>query len=284
MVNSGPADFFTPKAPLRNALYKNNRDGTFTDVTDKAGLPDQALRHGRRRRRFRQRRLPGPARHQLRPADPLQEQRQRHVHGRHREVRSPHRPRLDDKRRVVRLRQRRQAGSVSLQLRAVLVEEQHLLRRQQAREALLLHPARLQADAERPLSQQRRRHVHAHERRHRHRTRPRQGPGRRRHRHQRRRADGFVRRERHRPELPVREPRQRQVGGDRPGGRSGVQRQRHPALGHGRRRDRLRPGRQAGSLRRQRRPGDVLALPQRRPRVLLGRRRDQRRRAGHAGC
>jgi enediyne biosynthesis protein E4 len=39
MVNSGPADFFTPKTPLKNALYKNNRDGTFTDVTDKAGLP-----------------------------------------------------------------------------------------------------------------------------------------------------------------------------------------------------------------------------------------------------
>jgi enediyne biosynthesis protein E4 len=39
MVNSGgPVDFYTPKAPLRNALYKNNRDGTFTDVTDKAGL------------------------------------------------------------------------------------------------------------------------------------------------------------------------------------------------------------------------------------------------------
>src|SRR5215831_20751859 len=33
MVNSGPADFFTPKTPLKNALYKNNRDGTFTDVT-----------------------------------------------------------------------------------------------------------------------------------------------------------------------------------------------------------------------------------------------------------
>jgi hypothetical protein len=38
MVNSGPADFYTPKAPLKNALYKNNRDGTFTDVTDKAGV------------------------------------------------------------------------------------------------------------------------------------------------------------------------------------------------------------------------------------------------------
>jgi hypothetical protein len=38
MVNSGESDFYKPKAPLRNALYKNNRDGTFTDVTDKAGV------------------------------------------------------------------------------------------------------------------------------------------------------------------------------------------------------------------------------------------------------
>ena len=37
-VNSGPSDFFTPTAPLKNALYRNNRDGTFTDVTDKAGV------------------------------------------------------------------------------------------------------------------------------------------------------------------------------------------------------------------------------------------------------
>ena len=38
MVNSGPSDFYTPQSPLKNALYKNNRDGTFTDVTDKAGV------------------------------------------------------------------------------------------------------------------------------------------------------------------------------------------------------------------------------------------------------
>jgi hypothetical protein len=38
LVNSGPCDFFQPKKPLRNALYKNNRDGTFTDVTEKAGV------------------------------------------------------------------------------------------------------------------------------------------------------------------------------------------------------------------------------------------------------
>jgi hypothetical protein len=38
LVNSGPCDFYKPKAPLRNALYRNNRDGTFTDVTEKAGV------------------------------------------------------------------------------------------------------------------------------------------------------------------------------------------------------------------------------------------------------
>jgi hypothetical protein len=38
LVNSGPADFFTPSKPLRNALYHNNHDGTFTDATDKAGV------------------------------------------------------------------------------------------------------------------------------------------------------------------------------------------------------------------------------------------------------
>src|SRR5262245_61294293 len=37
-VNSGPCDFFKPTRPIKNALYKNNRDGTFTDVTEKAGV------------------------------------------------------------------------------------------------------------------------------------------------------------------------------------------------------------------------------------------------------
>jgi hypothetical protein len=36
LVNSGQCDFFNPNPPLRNALYRNNRDGTFTDVTEKA--------------------------------------------------------------------------------------------------------------------------------------------------------------------------------------------------------------------------------------------------------
>src|SRR5437868_5859045 len=38
LVNSGRCDFYDPQPPLRNALYHNNRDGTFTDVTGKAGV------------------------------------------------------------------------------------------------------------------------------------------------------------------------------------------------------------------------------------------------------
>ena len=46
LVNSGPCDFYKPSTPLRNALYRNNRDGTFTDVTDKAGVPGNAYGMG----------------------------------------------------------------------------------------------------------------------------------------------------------------------------------------------------------------------------------------------
>jgi hypothetical protein len=37
-VNTGESPFFHPAAPLYPALYRNNRDGTFTDVTAEAGL------------------------------------------------------------------------------------------------------------------------------------------------------------------------------------------------------------------------------------------------------
>jgi hypothetical protein len=46
LVNSGPCDFYTPPVPLRNALYRNNRDGTFSDVTMKAGLSGGAYGMG----------------------------------------------------------------------------------------------------------------------------------------------------------------------------------------------------------------------------------------------
>src|SRR5213082_1488667 len=46
LVNSGPCDFYTPATPLRNALYRNNHDATFTDVTQKAGVPGNAYGMG----------------------------------------------------------------------------------------------------------------------------------------------------------------------------------------------------------------------------------------------
>src|SRR5207253_3490935 len=46
LVNSGKCDFYTPPHTLRNALYRNNRDGTFTDVTEKACVPGNAYGMG----------------------------------------------------------------------------------------------------------------------------------------------------------------------------------------------------------------------------------------------
>ncbi len=46
LVNSGPCDFYQPAKPLSNALYRNNRDGTFTDVTEKAGVRGNAYGMG----------------------------------------------------------------------------------------------------------------------------------------------------------------------------------------------------------------------------------------------
>src|SRR5713101_522850 len=37
-VNTGESTFFHPAVPPRSVLYRNNGDGTFTDVTEKAGL------------------------------------------------------------------------------------------------------------------------------------------------------------------------------------------------------------------------------------------------------
>lgn len=38
LVNSGETPLYKPKTPPRHALYRNNRNGTFTDVTEKAGV------------------------------------------------------------------------------------------------------------------------------------------------------------------------------------------------------------------------------------------------------
>ena len=45
-VQSAATDNYTPPHPLRSALYHNNGDGTFTDVTEKAGLLHAGKRWG----------------------------------------------------------------------------------------------------------------------------------------------------------------------------------------------------------------------------------------------
>ena len=43
LVNSAPTRLYTPKNSLRSALYRNNGDGTFTDVTARAGVGAEGL-------------------------------------------------------------------------------------------------------------------------------------------------------------------------------------------------------------------------------------------------
>ena len=54
-VQAGATDAYKPSKPLRSALYHNNGDGTFTDVTEKAGVGgDRSLWARSRSWRFRQ--------------------------------------------------------------------------------------------------------------------------------------------------------------------------------------------------------------------------------------
>src|SRR5215472_14218563 len=43
LVNSAATRLYTPKQPLRSALCHNNGDGTFTDVTTRAGVAGEGL-------------------------------------------------------------------------------------------------------------------------------------------------------------------------------------------------------------------------------------------------
>lgn len=43
LVNGAATKVYTPKIPVRSALYRNNGDGTFTDVTAKAGVGAEGL-------------------------------------------------------------------------------------------------------------------------------------------------------------------------------------------------------------------------------------------------
>ncbi len=46
LVNTGECEFYKPKNPPRNALYENNKDGTFRDVTLQAGVAGRGFGNG----------------------------------------------------------------------------------------------------------------------------------------------------------------------------------------------------------------------------------------------
>jgi hypothetical protein len=46
LVNSGTSSFFKPTTPLHPVLYRNNADGTYTDVSAQAGLTADLFGHG----------------------------------------------------------------------------------------------------------------------------------------------------------------------------------------------------------------------------------------------
>ncbi len=186
-----------------NRLYRQTPDGTFVDVTEKAGLtgmPQNRYGMGVAVGDYDNDGFDRSLRHELRRQHAVPQQRQRHVHRRDQPGRRRCR-RLERERRVLRLRQRRQARSVRHALRGLELSEQPVLRREEARLRSYCHPDNYRRHDEHPVPQQRRRHVHRRVREGRHRRRRRaRGSGvvvrrlrrRRLHRHLRRQRFGAV--------------------------------------------------------------------------------------------
>ncbi len=88
LVNGAPFGDVVPKGTIPqktdpkywNRLYHQKADGTFEDVTEKAGAGRRRLRHGRGRRRLRQRRLRGSLCHRAGRQPAVSQQRQRHLY------------------------------------------------------------------------------------------------------------------------------------------------------------------------------------------------------------
>ena len=86
-TNAPTVDMAIKGQKSRGALYHNNHDGTFTDVTEKSGIDIAVLCHGRSRRRLRQRWLARPVRHLPGRKRALSQQWRRHIYRRDRQGR-----------------------------------------------------------------------------------------------------------------------------------------------------------------------------------------------------
>ena len=148
----------SPGPPTFSALYRNDRDGTFTDVTKAAGLAVADVRDRRHRRRLRQRRLEGPLRHRDRRQPPLPQPGQRDVRRRHREDGHEGAGHLRHERDVLRLRQGRAPRHRRRQLRDLDGREGPLLHARRQDE-VVLHARVVQGGEPDPLPQPRRRHL-----------------------------------------------------------------------------------------------------------------------------
>ena len=146
-------------------LFHNNRDGTFTDVTQKAGLTAFRLGSGLLRRRLRQRRLRRSVRQLLGPQRPVSQQRRRHVHRRVRESRR--RRAADSAGAPAAASSTTIATAISICSSPATSTSIRRRRRAPAAAALLplqrhpraLRSARIRRRHQHPLSQPRRRHV-----------------------------------------------------------------------------------------------------------------------------
>ena len=118
-VNGTTLEGFPQAARSRRATcIATGGDGTFEDVTARAGVGAERLGTGRVRRRLRQRRPRRSLRHLLGAEPPVPQPRRRHVRGRHRPragLQSTQAP-LGRRLRVPRLRPRRPARSLRRQL------------------------------------------------------------------------------------------------------------------------------------------------------------------------
>ena len=118
-------------------LYRNNRNGTFSDVTKSAGLDIELYGMGVAVGDWNNDGFPDSADHLRRPEPPVPQHRQGDLRRRHEGERAWRTDRLQHLGPLVRLRSRRPARSLRLQLRQVVGRARRLLHRRRQAEVVL---------------------------------------------------------------------------------------------------------------------------------------------------
>ncbi len=244
------------------ALYRNNRDGTFTDVTASSGSRRADLRHGRGRGRLRQRWQDRRLHHVARPQPPVPQPRRLSLRGRDRRGRCRQR----------RASRRARSGSTTT---ATAVSTSSSRTTSTGRSKRICYctldgktksyctPESYKGQSPALFTESRQRKVRGHDEESRRLRSGRQGARDRAARSQRRRLARSVRGQRHAAEPPLREQAERHVHRHRRRGRRGVQRGRRRTGRHGRGCGRLRRLRPPEPGHRQLLERDDGALPER---------------------